>query len=101
MSNIFVKNNNDFDHFDSYDGTEYHFPPGEEVEVDEIAATHMLGYGRKDKTENLIRLGWANKLGEKGWVRDPEGIKKLANFTFQVGTFVKVPLNSDTVATPA
>jgi len=29
MSQIFVINNNDFDHFDSYDGTDYHFPPGE------------------------------------------------------------------------
>ena len=102
MSNIFVKNNNSFDHFDSFDGNDYHFPPGEEVEVDEEAAGHMLGYGRKDKTENLIRLGWANKLDrEKGWVKDEAGVKKLANFTFQVGTYVKVPLNGDAVATLA
>lgn len=102
MPNIFVKNNNDFDHFDSYDGTEYHFPPGEEVEMDDVAAMHMLGYGRKDKTENLIRLGWANKLDrEKGWVKNEAGVKKLANFTFQVGTFVKVPLKHDAVATVA
>ena len=102
MSNIFVTNRNDFDHFDSFDGVEYHFPPGEEVEVSELAATHMLGYGRKDKTENLIRLGWANKLDrEKGWIKDETGVKKLASFTFQAGAFVKIPLNSDAVATAA
>ena len=102
MANIFVTNNNDFDHFDAYDGTQYHFPPKEEVEVDEDAASFMLGYGRKDKTENLIRLGWANKLDkDKGWVRDEEGIKKLAKFTFQVGVFKKVTLNDDRVATAA
>lgn len=99
---IFVTNRNKFDHFDAYNGTEYHFPPGETVEVDDEAAAHMLGYGRKDKTENLIRLGWANKLdAKKGWVKDEEGVRKLANFTFEAGAFVKVPLRDDVVATPA
>lgn len=97
---IFVTNHNKFEHFDAFDGTEYHFPPGEEVEVDDAAAAHMLGYGRADKTENLIRLGWANKLDpQKGWVKDEAGVKKLASFTFQAGAFVKVPLRDDVVAT--
>ena len=102
MAKIFVTNHNAFDHFDSFDGDEYHFPPGETIEVEEIAAEHMLGYGRKDKTENLIRLGWANKLDpQKGWIKDEVGVKKLANFTFEAGAFVKVPLKHDQPATPA
>lgn len=102
MANIFVKNNNNFDHVDGFDGDDYVFPQGEEVEISEEAAMHMFGYGKKDKTENLIRLGWANKLDrEKGWVKNEEGVKKLAKFTFQVGTYVKVPLKGDAVATAA
>lgn len=99
---IFVTNHNTFDHFDNYDGEEYHFPPGETVEVPDDAATHMLGYGRKDKTENLVRLGWANKLdAQKGWVKDEASVKKLANFTFEAGAFVKVKLRDDQPATAA
>lgn len=45
----------------------------------------MLGLGEADKTETLIRLGWAN---------DPEGARKLANFVFTQGVMVEAPIDS-------
>jgi hypothetical protein len=46
----------------------------------------MFGLGRVDKTENLIRCGWA-KEGEAG-------VKKLANFVFTQGIMVEAPVDA-------
>jgi hypothetical protein len=76
---IFVTNNNEFFHADKFDGQEYIWEPGEKHLIDEDAAAHMFGYGRADKTENLIRLGWQRE----------EGVMKLANFVFTSGRMVE------------
>lgn len=91
MSIIFVTNNNDFHHTDRYDGEDYEFPPGEAVPVPDEAATLMLGYNLKDKTSTLQRLGWAMRFDEEkeNFVEDEEGVRKLANFTFEPGTFTR------------
>ncbi len=88
---IFVKNTNDFDHVDRYNGVDYLFPVGEEVMVDEAAAAHMLGYGKADKSETMNRLGWSFKYDEeaKKVVPDLSGVDKLKNFIFSQGTFVR------------
>ena len=70
MNEIFVTNTNDFDHQDRFDGQDFFFPKGERVTIPVIAAEHMFGLGRADKTENLIRCGWGN---------GPQGVKYLAN----------------------
>lgn len=85
MSDIFVTNHNDFDHQDRFDGQDYFFPRGERVTIPVIAAQHMLGLGHQDKTDNLIRLGWANS---------DEGVKKLANFVFTQGVMVEAPVDA-------
>lgn len=85
MHEIFVKNENDFDHQDRFDGQDYFFPKGERVTVPVSAAEHMLGLGRQDKTDNLVRLGWAN---------DPDGVKKLAAFVFTQGVMVEAPVGA-------
>ena len=81
---VFVKNNNDFVHTDMYDGQEYIFRPGEKTPVPIDAARHMFGMGNPDKTETLVRLGWAMIFdpSKKTYVEDPAGIRKLANFVF-------------------
>ena len=95
MADIFVHNRNDFDHEDMFNGVHYVFPANQKVQISEAAAQHMFGKGLVDKTETLVRLGWANKFdpsGKKGWVDDPEGVKKLANFVFTTGKLVEVPI---------
>ncbi len=85
MHEIFVTNTNDFDHQDRFDGQDYFFPKGERVTVPVLAAGHMLGLGMADKTETLIRLGWANT---------EDGVKKLAAFVFTQGVMVEAPVDA-------
>jgi hypothetical protein len=82
---IFVTNTNDFDHVDAFDGEEYVFPKGERVLIPEDAAVHFFGRGLKDKSEALVRLGWAMKYDaiKKQHVEDETGVRKLANFVFE------------------
>lgn len=72
---IFVTNKNDFTHVDRFDGNDYVFDPQSKQMLSEEAAAHMFGYGRKDRSENLVRLGWANRVND-------EGVKWLAKFIF-------------------
>ena len=81
---IFVTNTNDFDYQDRFDGQDYYFPRGERVTVPMIAAQHMFGLGRADKTENLVRAGWANTS---------DGVQKLARFVFTEGVMVERPVD--------
>ena len=57
MREIFVTNQNDFHHCDSFDGVEFNFPPKEKVAVPVEAASHMFGFNKPDKTETLTRSG--------------------------------------------
>lgn len=72
---VFVQNKNDFVHFDRHNGIDYVFEPGQKLAIPVEAAAHMLGFGRADKTDNLIRLGWANRAAD-------EGVKWLSKFVF-------------------
>lgn len=91
MNEIFVTNTNNFVHTDSFDGVGYTFPPGEKVLMPIVAAKLFFGFGGADKTEALIRQGWANPLPG----RDPdEGVRKLANFVFTQGVMMEVPVES-------
>lgn len=84
MNEIFVTNRNDFFHEDAFDGEVYRFPQGEKVTVPVIAAEHMFGFGKTDKTETLVRLGWGNLAND-------EGVKRLAKFVFTRGVLVEEP----------
>jgi hypothetical protein len=87
---IFVTNKNDFVHQDRYDGEEYVFPPGERVLIPSEAATHMLGFNLPDKSEALVRLGWATMYdpAAKNYVENPDGVKRLARFVFDEAVMV-------------
>ncbi len=91
MNEIFVTIHNDFDHQDRFDGQDFFFPKKERVTVPILAAEHMFGLGRQDKTENLIRNGWGN---------DPKGVEKLANFVFTQGVMVEAPVDEAQSALP-
>lgn len=41
-----------------YDGVDYEFLPKEKVDIPQAVAAHIFGFGEKDKTKALTRLGW-------------------------------------------
>ena len=41
-----------------FEGVEYSFATGEEVEISEKAAKHIFGYGVDNKEPYFVRLGW-------------------------------------------
>lgn len=41
-----------------YDGVDYEFRPKEKVDVPQVVARHIFGFGDPDKTRALTRLGW-------------------------------------------
>lgn len=86
MNEIFVCNKNDFDHTDVYDGHDYNFPQGEKVLVSIAAARHMFGFGNAVKTDNLVRLGWAN-------LQNDEGVARLAKFVFTQPMVIEQPVD--------
>lgn len=86
MNEIFVTNKNDFHHSDEYDGVALEFPQNERVLIPLAAARHCFGFGLKDKTENLVRLGWANIGGD-------EGVRRLARFIFTQPVMVEQPID--------
>lgn len=90
MDGIFVTNRNKEPHTDSYDGEEFSFQPNVRVFIPKDAAVHMLGWNQKDKTEVLVRLGWAMKYdpATKNYAENPLGIKRLANFIFDEAAIV-------------
>ena len=94
---VFVVNKNTFTHCDRYDGQDYCFPPEEKVQLPRDAATHMFGFGLADKTETLVRIGWASHFDPdlKKIVEDPDGPKKLAKFVFTKSVTVEAPLDSN------
>lgn len=77
---LYVTNRNGQFYKDRFDGEDYEFPPGEKVLIEELAAAHIFGFGRADKTENLIRMGKANA---------PDGPQWLARFQFTAAKVVE------------
>lgn len=84
MNQLFVTNNTGADHTDMYNGKEFFFPTGEKTLVPAEAAYHMFGFGKKDKTENLIRVGKAN-------LPNDQGAKWLAKFVFTEPVMIERP----------
>lgn len=90
MRSVFVTNQNDFLHRDRFDGEDFVFPPNQQVVIAYDAAVHMFGYLQADKSETLVRLGWAMKYDPqtKNFEEDKEGVRKLANFVFEEAVMV-------------
>lgn len=96
MASIFVRNNTSEEFSDRFDGQDYTFPVGELVECPLEAVMHIFGYGLDDKSQNMIRLGWA---ATSGGLRD--AYKKLDKFEFLQGMVVVAePHKEPPVANP-
>jgi hypothetical protein len=98
MTTIFVRNNGSDKFSDGLDGTVYHFEPGKEVEIPEIAAKHIFGYGDDDKEQYFVRLGWMKMNTDL-----PRAKERLAEFSFSNEPAKKVHLSApvvDRVAAP-
>jgi hypothetical protein len=92
MTTIFVRNNGSETFSDGLDGTVYHFEPGKEVEIPEIAAKHIFGYGDDDKEPYLVRLGWMKMSNQFGLA-----MEKLAQFSFSKESSKTVHLSAPVV----
>lgn len=76
---IWVRNNGTDTFSDRYDGEDFAIEPGEAVEMLAECATLCLGFGEKDKTRCLRRLGWAFSSGKMA-----EGKARLDTFSFHL-----------------
>jgi hypothetical protein len=95
MNEVFVTNKNSFPHEDRFNGHLYSFPRDEKVLIPIDAARHMFGFGAPDKTEALVRLGWANPgPGDD----NDAGVKKLAKFVFTQAKVVEEPVDEKAIA---
>jgi hypothetical protein len=74
---IRVINNNERSIMGRYAGVDYHFKPGNPVDVPEIVAAHVFGFGKEDKTQALARLGWMRTSDELEF-----GLEKLSKVSF-------------------
>jgi hypothetical protein len=77
MTTIFVRNNGENPLVDSYDGIPYDFACGKEVEIPEVAAMHIFGYGDDNKEPYLVRLGWMKMSTDYR-----SAMERLATFSF-------------------
>jgi hypothetical protein len=77
MTTIFVRNNGSNSLTDGFNGVTYNFACGEEVEVPEIAAKHIFGYGDDNKEPYFVRLGWMKMSTDYRMA-----MERLATFSF-------------------
>jgi hypothetical protein len=74
---IGVKNKSEVTIKARYNGEDFTFSPGVTVACSELAAAHIFGYGEKDKTRALHRLGWMTSAGQY-----EQGLQRLDDFAF-------------------
>lgn len=92
MTTLFVRNNGDDGFVDSFDGSTYEIAPGKEVEIPEVAAKHIFGYGDDDKEPYLVRLGWMKMNTDM-----PVAMERLGKFSFSRESSKPVHLSAPVV----
>jgi hypothetical protein len=75
MSSVWVRNTGDDFIKDGFNGGFYEFAPGTETEIPDEAAAHIFGYGRQDKYQFVVRLGWTKTTNDL-----PEAYARLEKF---------------------
>ena len=92
MSDLYVTNNGVEPLVDSYDGTSYEFLPGKEVQIPEIVAKHIFGYGDDNKEPYFVRLGWMKMSTDLPAAKD-----RMAQFSFSSTSTKTVHLSAPVV----
>ena len=92
MTTVFVRNNGENTFTDSFNGTVYEFLPSKELEIPEIAAKHIFGYGDDDKEPYLVRLGWMKMNTDYHLA-----MEKLSQFSFSRESSKPVHLSAPVV----
>jgi hypothetical protein len=92
MTTVFIRNNSPHILTDGFNGTQYAFEPGKEVEVPEVVAKHVFGYGDDNKEPYLVRLGWMKMSNQFDIAMD-----KLKQFSFSREPANKVHLSAPVV----
>jgi hypothetical protein len=77
MTTICVRNNGNDPLVDSFNGVTYNFATGEEVEIPEVAAKHIFGYGDDNKEPYFVRLGWMKMNTDY-----PMAMDRMSRFSF-------------------
>lgn len=76
-----------------FDGEDYVFPFGKPVDIPIVAAAHIFGFGKKDKSQALLRLGWAKTSAEID-----DGTERLKKISFgELPAMMEVPKESEAV----
>jgi len=75
-----------------FEGVEYSFGTGEEVEISEGAAKHIFGYGVDNKEPYFVRLGWMKTNTDLQRAKD-----RLAQITFATESRKTVHLSAPVV----
>lgn len=71
-----------------FDGMDYEFRPNEPVDIHHVAAAHIFGFGREDKSQALARLGWATSSEHM-----PKAIERLRHVRFsEAPALVEAPV---------
>jgi len=79
-----------------FNGKDYVFKTGKPVDVPEIVARHVFGFGLEDKSSALSRLGWARTSDEL-----EAGLEKLAKVTFDdPPDMIEAPKRTGTAGPP-
>ena len=81
-----------------YEGVDYTFDNGKEVELTFEAAKHIFGYGDDNKEPYFVRLGWMKMNTDL-----PRAMERLTNVKFASEPAKKVHLSApvvERVATP-
>ena len=73
---IRVTNNTDKPIKGRYDGTDYLFQVGAPTDIHIDAARHIFDFGKPDKTQCFLRMGWVEKFG--GYEAAEEHLAKVA-----------------------
>ena len=74
---IRVTNNNPFAVNGRFSGKDYVFKPGVGVDIPQVMAWHIFDFGKEDKTQCLMRFGWARTSEDVA-----AGLQKLNKIVF-------------------
>lgn len=92
MSQTLFVTNNGSPFTSRFEGVEYSFEPGKEIEIPLAAAKHIFGYGVDNKEPYFVRLGWMRMNTDL-----PRAKERMAQVSFSSEPAKKVHLSAPVV----